>query len=140
MQKNSVKSKQIKDGQVLTQDLGDGAVAADKLAANAVDASKVGADALGGADVNEATLDGVNAASLGGIAPGGFALADHSHDSAYVNEGQPDAVTAAMMTPDSPRAMQIPLRSFIDCDTDAGSDINFTSGLDTLPGFRQQPR
>jgi hypothetical protein len=57
VKKNSVKSKSIKDGQVLTQDIGDGAVGAGDLAANAVDGSKVRDDTITGADVNEGSLN-----------------------------------------------------------------------------------
>jgi hypothetical protein len=154
LKKNSVKSKQIKDGQVLTQDIGDGAVGtadladgavatpklADaavtggKLAGDAVDASKVGANALGGADIDEASLTGIDAATLGGTAPSGFALAGHNHDSTYVNEGQADSVNTAMIA-NTTRTIQVPLRSLVECDTDAGADINFASGADAFPDF-----
>ena len=154
LKKNSVKSKHIKDGQVLTQDLGNGAVTpaklapgaipafelADgsvtnaKLAPDAVDASKVGANALGGADVDEASLTGVDAATVGGTAASGFATAGHDHNSAYVNEGQADSVNGAMIE-DTVRTIQLPLKSFIDCDTDAGAEINFASAADPFPDF-----
>ena len=138
LKKNSVKSKHIKNGQVLTQDIGDGAVTAAKLGPDAVDASKVGADVLGGGDIDESTLSGVNAATLEGSPAGAFALAGHDHDAAYVNEGQANRVTAAMI-PDTFRSIQLPLKSFIECDTDAGAEINFTSGVDRFPDFSNNP-
>jgi hypothetical protein len=55
--KNSVKSKHIKNGQVMIAD----------LAPNAVDSSKVGDNALTGAEINEATLSGVDAGTVGGM-------------------------------------------------------------------------
>jgi hypothetical protein len=164
LKKNSVKSKQIKDGQVLTQDIGDGAVTSakiapgvipttgladgsvttpkladgavsgDKLAADSVDASKVGADALGGADIDESSLSGVDASTVGGIAASGFALAGHNHDATYVNEGQVNGVTGAMIT-DTSRFVQLPLSSFIECDSNAGADIDYSSGADRFPDF-----
>ncbi len=45
-----------------------------------------------------------------------------------------DAVGAAEIA-DPTRCISIPLRSFIDCSTDAGADLNFTSGADTYPDF-----
>src|SRR3990170_4139100 len=33
------------------------------------------------------------------------------------------------------RNISIPLRSFYDCTTDAGADLSFASGADTLPDF-----
>lgn len=36
---------------------------------------------------------------------------------------------------DISRAVPLPLRSFIECTTDAGADINFTSGADAFPDF-----
>jgi hypothetical protein len=140
--KNSVKSKQIKDGQVLTQDLGDGAVASSdladgsvttpKLAADSVDASKVGANTLGGADIDESSLAGVDASTVGGIAASGFALAGHNHDAAYVNEGQANSVDAAMIS-NTTRTIQLPLTSFVECEQTGGAAINFTSGADAFP-------
>jgi hypothetical protein len=144
LKKNSVRSKQIKNGQVRNVDLaqsavsadklGDGAVGTSKLGPDAVDASKVGPDALGGADIDEASLAGVDAATLGGTAAGGFALAGHNHDATYVNEGQANSVSSSMVT-DISRTVSIPLRSFVECDTNAGADINFSSGADNFPDF-----
>jgi hypothetical protein len=162
--KNSVKSKQIKDGQVLTQDIGDGAVTSakiapgvipatgladgavttpkladsavtgEKLGDDSVSAANVAADALGGPDIDESSLTGVDASSVGGLSASAFALVNHNHDATYVNEGQANSVDASMI-PDAARAIQLPLRSFIDCDTDGGADINFTTGVDALPDF-----
>ena len=80
---NKVKSKHIKDGQVLTQDLGDasvtspkladGAVSTPKLADGAVNSAKVAADSLGGDDIDEASLQGLGG---GGGAPSGPAGGD----------------------------------------------------------------
>jgi hypothetical protein len=93
--KNSVKSKQIKNGAVKTQDLRSKAVTSDKLAAGLLDiadgsittakladgaattakladdsvtGAKVAADSLSGADVDESQLSGVDAATLDGLA------------------------------------------------------------------------
>lgn len=130
----AISSSALADGSVTTPRLANGAVTGGKLAASSVNASKVGANALGGADINESSLLGVDAATLGGIAAGGFALAGHEHDSTYVNESQADSVDAAMIS-NTTRAIQIPLRSWIECDTNAGADINFTSGADAFPDF-----
>lgn len=45
--------------------------------------------------------------------------------------GSIDATEIANVT----RAVNIPLRSFIECTTDAGADINFSSGADAFPDF-----
>jgi hypothetical protein len=55
--KNSIKSKHIKAGQVKESDLGDGAVTAAKLGANSVDGGKVANDSLTGDDVVESSLN-----------------------------------------------------------------------------------
>jgi hypothetical protein len=75
LKKNSVKSKQIKDGQVKAPDLAKGAVTGDKLADGAVSKAKLGFDpatvigdnSITGTQVDESTLQGVNAAKLGGV-------------------------------------------------------------------------
>lgn len=54
--RNSVRSKHIVNGQVKTPDLKGGAVKAGKIADNAVRANKVLDESLGGADINEDTL------------------------------------------------------------------------------------
>jgi len=85
--KNSVKSKQIKDGGIKAKDIADGAVSAVKIGAGAVSplviedgsittakladgsigGAKVADDSLTGADVDESTLSGVDAATVGGL-------------------------------------------------------------------------
>ena len=57
LKKNSVKSKQIKNGEVKTDDLGDLAVTMAKLAQNAVGSANVVDDGLTGADIDEGQLD-----------------------------------------------------------------------------------
>jgi hypothetical protein len=74
---NTVRSTDIVDGQVLTQDLGNNAVTTGKIkdgqvtnpdiANNAVGGGKIADNSVGGADINEATLGQVpGAAKLGG--------------------------------------------------------------------------
>lgn len=75
--KNSVRSKQIKDGQVKARDIADGAITAGKLAPGSItgaeidDGSLTGADvandSLFGSEINEPTLQGVNAATVDGF-------------------------------------------------------------------------
>jgi len=126
---------ELTDGSVTTPKLADGSVDSAKLADDSVSASKVGANALGGDDIDESSLLGLDASTLGGTAPGGFALAGHNHDSTYVNEGQANSITAAMIS-DSTRRINLPLNSFIECSTDAGANINFSSGAgDRFPDF-----
>ena len=60
--KNSVKSKQIKDGAVQSQDLKDGAVSGGKVADGSLTGADVTDDSLTGADIAESTLQGVSAA------------------------------------------------------------------------------
>lgn len=45
-----------------------------------------------------------------------------------------ESVAAAEIT-NLTRTVNIPLRSFIECTTDAGADINFTDGADAFPDF-----
>jgi hypothetical protein len=85
--KNSVKSKQIKNGSVKTQDLREGAVNAAKLATGAVgsaqladgsvstpkiadgsiNGAKVADDSITGSDITESSLSGVDAATVDGL-------------------------------------------------------------------------
>ena len=68
--KNSVKSKQIKDGAVQSQDLKDGAVSGGDVADGSLTGADVADDSLNEADVAEGTLQGVvaaNADSVGGL-------------------------------------------------------------------------
>jgi hypothetical protein len=101
--RNSVKSKQIKDGAVATQDLADaavtgpkvldGSVGSVKLADGAVNGAKVadgslngadvGDDSLTGADIAEASLQGVNATSADSI--GGLTLKKIDYQSPIQN-------------------------------------------------------
>jgi hypothetical protein len=131
---NSVAASELADNAVDGAAIADGSVSADELAPDSVGASNVGANALGGADIDESGLAGVNAAQLGGIAAGGFALAGHNHDATYVNEGQANSIGAGMVT-DTTRAIQLPLHTFIECTTDTGADINYVSGPDAFPDF-----
>lgn len=82
LEKNSVKSKHIKDGQVRAPDVGAAAIGAEEIGEGAVNSAKVadgslgGADidaaslfndnSLSGADIDEASLQGVDAATLAG--------------------------------------------------------------------------
>lgn len=70
--RNSVRSGHIANGEVRHPDLGEGSVIASKLRSHSVNSPKVLNDSLTGADVNESQLGVVpsaqDAASLGGIA------------------------------------------------------------------------
>ncbi|MFN8151243.1 MAG: hypothetical protein U0R24_08970 [Solirubrobacterales bacterium] len=68
--KNSVKSKQIKDGAIQGRDIRDGAVTGGKAGEGSLAGADFAADALSGADVDEGTLRGVRATStarVGGL-------------------------------------------------------------------------
>jgi hypothetical protein len=62
----------------------------------------------------------MDAASLGGVAASGYSLDGHDHDSDYVNEGQGNSVSTAMIVPD--------LVSSIDGVTNDGGDIDLVGG------------
>jgi len=69
--KNSVKSKQIKDGAVQGRDIKDGAVTGAKVGDGSLSGSDFAAGSLTGADIAEGTLQGVQApatARVGGLA------------------------------------------------------------------------
>ena len=61
-----------------------------------------------------------NADSLGGLGAASFSLAGHTHDEAYINEGQDSSVTEAMILPD--------IVSSIDGVTNDGGDIDLVAG------------
>jgi hypothetical protein len=58
--------------------------------------------------------------SLGGLSSASFSLVGHSHDEAYVNEGQDSSVTMGMVVPD--------IVSSIDGVTNDGGDIDLVAG------------
>lgn len=68
----AVTTSRLDSGAVTTPKLGEGAVASSKLAGDAVNSAKVLNDSLTGDDIDEATLAGVDAASLGGQPKGAF--------------------------------------------------------------------
>lgn len=47
----------------------------------------------------------------------------------------PASVITASMIANITRTVNLPLRSWIECTTDAGADINFTDGADAFPDF-----
>jgi hypothetical protein len=85
---NTVRSTDIVDGQVLTQDLGNNAVTTAKIkdgqvtnadiAANSIGNGKIIDNQVTGADVNEATLDEVPSAARLGATPAGYLRAGTS--------------------------------------------------------------
>jgi len=119
LQNNSVLSRNIKNGEVKRPD----------IARNAVDSSKVADRSIRQADL----APGLNAATLGHLAPSAFALAGHNHDAQYVNEGQPNSVTSGMVV-DQQRSVSIPLSSFMDC-SGSGAPLDFSSGADAAPDY-----
>jgi hypothetical protein len=62
----------------------------------------------------------LNSDSLGGLGSDSFSPVGHSHDEAYINEGQDSSVTEAMIVPD--------IVSSIDGVTNDGGDIDFVAG------------
>jgi hypothetical protein len=70
--KNSVGTKQIRNGAVTTAKLHKNAVTKAKLGKNAVTGAKVKDNSLTGADIDESTLSGVNAGTLNGMSSSEF--------------------------------------------------------------------
>lgn len=70
LKRNSVRSKQIKDGAVQTQDIKDDALTDPKFAKGQLTAGDVGNDVLTGNEIDESTLQGIqaaNATTIGGM-------------------------------------------------------------------------
>jgi hypothetical protein len=115
------------------------------IAPNAVGGPEVSPDSLGGGDIDESTLAQVpNADLLDGLNSTAFALAGHNHDATYVNEGQTDSVSSAMVQNNSLNTddlagravdVNIPLTSFVECQTDTGSFLGLGESADGLPDF-----
>ena len=83
------------DGHVLTSDGGGAGTWQVIPASGDITAVNAGAGLTGGSDTGDATLD-VDFAGNGAAAT--VARSDHEHDAAYVNTGEADAVTSAMIT------------------------------------------
>lgn len=155
IQKNSVLSRHIKNGQVKGSDLAKNSVDTSKVRNATLRAEDFAANQLpvgpqgqqgpkgdtgqpGAPNPNADLLDGLNSdafALAGHNHDAAYALAGHNHDAAYVNEGQADSVDDDMIT-DVRRSINLPLISFYDCDTDTGGflDYNNVAG-DALPDF-----
>lgn len=71
-------------------------------------------------------LRAADADRLAGLDAGAYALQGHDHDADYVNEGQSDAVTAAMIVPDVLVSLDGVTNDGGDIDLIAGSNIAIT--------------
>lgn len=128
--RNSVSSPQIRDGQVKRAD----------VARNAIVSNRVADGSLLARDFARNQLPAGPAGPIGPVGPQGATGPQGPQgppgpidDSRYVNEGQADSVTPAMLT-DRTRSMSIPLTSFLECDSEAAA-IDFTNGNDRRPDF-----
>jgi hypothetical protein len=119
--RNSVSSPQIRDGQVKRADVARDAVVSNRVADGSLLARDFRANQLPAGPAGPAGPEGPQGP------PGPI------DDSRYVNEGQANSVSAAMIT-DRTRSMSIPLTSFLECDSSAAA-IDFTSGSDRRPDF-----
>jgi hypothetical protein len=105
----------------------------------------VASNSLGGEDIDENTLTGINAATLGGSGPSAFAPTGHLHDTTYVNHGEVDSVTSAMIDDETVtgadidntlRTISVPMSSFTDCNSSTGGFLAFTDANDAKPHFQ----
>lgn len=125
--RNSVTSPHIKDGQVKRAD----------VANNAINSTKVADASLRARDFAPNALP---AGPLGPVGPQGPAGPQGPpgplDDTRYVNEGQADSVTPAMVV-NQTRSVSLPLTSFVDCDSAANAFLDFSSGADAAPDFNR---
>lgn len=122
--RNSVGTRQIRDGQVKNADLG----------GNAVSSGNVANGSLLARDFVPGELPRGARGPQGPQGPQG--PAGPNNDSRYVNEGQVDSIGPAMEL-DRTRAVSIPLTSFVTCPGSAApvGPIDFSSGADRAPDF-----
>jgi len=76
------------------------------IAAGAIGGAEVAANSLSGSDIDESTLDGGNAATLGGIGLGGLAGIGR-HDTGVCSDNEHDAVECARVAEVLPRAQRV---------------------------------
>ncbi len=127
--RNAVRGKHIKDDTVTGTDVAEASLGTVPSAHNADQL-----DNLDSSDFLRSNATAANAEQLDGLNSTDFALTTHDHDAAYVNEGQPDSVNAAMVA-DVSRSVSIPLASFVDCQTDSGAPLGFVSDVDPIADF-----
>ena len=107
-QGNSITTAMIVDGTVGSTDIADNSLTAADLAPDSVTASELADNAVDVAAIQDgATLaeildddgagSGLDADLLDGQHAAAFAASGHNHDATYVNEGQADSITAAMI-------------------------------------------
>ena len=152
---NSVKSKQIKDGQVKQNDLADLAVTLPKLAANAVDSSKVVDDSIGGDDIDELqlnfavlqaritgtcteaeTLNGVNqdgtvscgTDDVGALTDGSVTTAKLADDAVTSAKVAPETLQDVDVGPDSVGASELKVNSVGNPVAESGNDDEILDG------------
>jgi hypothetical protein len=89
LDKNSVKSKQIKDGQVMTNDLANGSVNSDKLANSSVNSDKVAGGSIGSDKLANGSVDSDK------LANGSVTGDKLAADSVTSDKVGPDALTGA---------------------------------------------
>jgi hypothetical protein len=136
IKKNAVRTKHIKPDTVNGGDVNESTLGTVPSAGSAATAaSAANAELLDGMNSTDFLATGATAANaeqLDGQDSNAFAAAGHNHDSTYVNEGQANSVTAAMIANTS-RMLSVPLTSLVDCSGAPLAEIPFVDGANAAP-------
>ena len=93
-----------------------------------------GSTTLGGTSTTNVTMVSGTTATVGGAGQDAIALTtDGTGDAELTVPGE--SIAAGEITNLTRAPIHLPLRSFIECQTDAGADIGFGEGADALPDF-----
>lgn len=135
---DAVTTTEILDGTVLSADIAADVIVAADIATDAVTTAEILDGTVASADIATDTIVAADiatdAVTTTEILDETITASDIGTDAVTGSEVMDETITSADIANIS-RAISFPLRSFTDCQTDAGADIGFDATADTLPDF-----